>query len=339
MWAANAATISPSADTRDNRLHLTPANLIAQLHRSTEANSTAATLRKIFPDESRFAHHAPLPCQATFADEGAANHTRLCAAHGQPGIELFVYGKSPFSGAAEGPLIPKKFQPRQSLEASRAIARLHHLDPARTLFLQQHPDAIDAGVFHNDVAAVGNENVLLCHARTYVDQPTALAKVREAFAAVSPDTPLHVIEVADEELTLEESVDTYLFNSQIVTLPDNSMALIAPGECEHHPRARAVIDRLLSAGTPIRAAHFVPVRQSMRNGGGPACLRLRVTLTDDGRAAAHNGVFLTDALHAQLQNWVTQHYRDELHPQDLADPALYRESQQAQTDLYRILHL
>jgi succinylarginine dihydrolase len=334
MWAANAATVSPGPDCLDGRVHFTPANLVSQLHRSAEARTTAATLKRIFPDESRVAHHAPLPSQATFADEGAANHTRLCAAHDRPGVEVFVYGRDPYAASAPQ---PRRFTARQSSAASRAVARLHGLDAARTVFLRQNPDAVDAGVFHNDVAAVGNENVLLCHARAYVDQDAAIARIRSAFTAVAPGVPLHVFQVADAELTLDEAVETYLFNSQIVTLADGSMALVAPGECEHHPRARAVVDRIVAAGTPIRVAHFVSVRQSMRNGGGPACLRLRVVLNDQERATMNPAFLLNDDRYDRLVSWITNHYRETLTPAELADPKLLEESQRAQTELYSFL--
>jgi succinylarginine dihydrolase len=335
MWAANAATVSPGADCADGRLHISPANLASQLHRSIEPQVTAAVLKAIFRDEGAFAHHGPLPCHAAFADEGAANHTRLCGAYGEPGVEIFVYGRDPKE--IQVPL-SKVFPARQSADASRAIARRHLLAADRTVFVRQNPDAIDAGVFHNDVAAVGNQNVLLCHGRAFVDQAAAVAEIRGKFAAVS-SLPLHAIEVPEEALSIAEAVETYLFNSQIVTLADGTMALIAPGECEHHPRARAVIERLLGAGTPVRSAHFLTVRQSMRNGGGPACLRLRVVLTDAEMARTHRGVFLDDGLYARLVAWVNRHYREELAPGDLADPRLLEEARGASEDLKIILGL
>ena len=325
MWAANTATVSPSADTADGRLHISTANLISQFHRSVEPQTTAAILRAIFPAAI---HHPPLPCQARWADEGAANHTRLCPDHGSPGLELFVFGRD--DSATTG---PKTFPARQTLQAAQAIARRHRLDPARTIFFQQNPAAIDAGVFHNDVIAVGNQNLLLCHAQAYLDQPKALSEIRSKF----PE--LHILEISEDELILPEVVETYLFNSQLVTLPDGTMSLIAPAECEHHPRARAVIGRWLAAGTPLRSVHFLSVRQSMRNGGGPACLRLRVVLTDAELAAAHQGVFLTDTLHARLIAWVNKHYRDELRPADLADPTLLEECRTALDQLTGIIGL
>jgi succinylarginine dihydrolase len=333
MWAANAATVSPAADTADGRTHFSPANLISQLHRSIEASETAAVLRQIFADESAFAHHPPLPPQARFADEGAANHMRLCADYAQPGLEVFIFGRS--TASAQG---PKIFPARQTLEASQAIARRHGLSTERCAFVQQNPAAIDAGVFHNDVAAVGNQQVLLCHAHAFADQGNAIAEMREKFAATC-GRPLHVIEVTDEELTLAEAVATYLFNSQIVTPPDGRMALIAPAECRDNPRARAVIDRILAADTPIRAVHYLSVRQSMRNGGGPACLRLRVVLNEAELARTHRGVFLDDPLYARLVEWVNRHYRAELRADELGDVRLLEETRAASAELRGILEL
>ena len=333
MWAANAATVSPGADTRDGRVHFTPANLVTQFHRSIEARATAATLKGIFGAESLFAHHDPLPDGSYFADEGAANHTRLCAAYDGPGVEIFVYGRS----ASGGPT-PGSFPARQTREASAAIARLHGLAPARTIFARQSPAAIDAGVFHNDVVAVGNQNVLFYHAAAFADSTHVIDEIRRGFEATC-GTQLFLIEVSEEQVPLAEAVQTYLFNSQLVTLPDGTMSLIAPIECERNPRTSAYVKHLLSSGTPIRSAHFLDVRQSMNNGGGPACLRLRVVLTQDQLSRMHQGIVLTSSLYQRLIAWVERHYREVLHPKDLADPKLAEESRAAIVELGDILGL
>ena len=93
MWAANAATVSPSADAGDKRVHLTPANLSSHLHRSIEAETTGRVLKAIFSDEKHFVVHEPVPF-AVFGDEGAANHCRITRRHGVRGMELFVHGRS-----------------------------------------------------------------------------------------------------------------------------------------------------------------------------------------------------------------------------------------------------
>jgi succinylarginine dihydrolase len=334
MWAANAATVSPGADTGDGRVHFTPANLITQFHRSLEPQTTARALRAIFADERCFAHHAPLPSSDVFADEGAANHMRLGSGYGQPAVEIFVYGRSavnPTVGAG-----PQRFPARQTREASQAVARLHGLDAARTLLLRQNPAAIDAGAFHNDVVAVGNLGVLLIHELALADGTAAIDEIRRAYASHC-NAELTVLTVAEQDVSLADAVATYLFNSQLVRVSDGATSLIAPVECRDHPRVRPVLDRLVGAGRAIQSVHFVDVRQSMRNGGGPACLRLRVPLTRDQLRCVHPGVIFDDKLFASLTRWVETHYRDELRPADLADPRLLVECRDALDALTRIL--
>jgi succinylarginine dihydrolase len=333
MWAANAATVSPAADTADGRVHLTPANLVSQFHRSLETPATTAVLRAIFHDSGRFVVHDPLPSAAGLADEGAANHMRLSRSHGHRGIELFVYGRDGDDHAAV-----RRFPGRQSLAASEAVARRHGLDPARVLFLRQSAAALDAGVFHNDVIAVANENVLLVHEQAYERGSGALAAIRECFVSEFGEEPV-IIEVPAAEVPLDIAVDTYLFNSQLVTLPGGGMALVCPTECHEHPLTRRWLDRLVDADNPVVAVHPVAVRQSMKNGGGPACLRLRVVLEPEVLDSVHQGVLVTPPLLDSLEACVCRHYRERLTLEDLADPALLAESRQAVAELAHILDL
>ena len=329
MWAANAATVSPSPDTADGRMHFTAANLIDHLHRSIEAEQTTNILQAVFADASAFAHHAPLAATVPLADEGAANHTRLCRDYHEPGIELFVYGG------------PSRVHPaRQRREASEAIARLHGLAANRTAFVEQNPVAIDAGVFHNDVIAVGNQHVLLMHADAFTAGPRDTDRIRRAFETHC-QSELTLIEIARDELALDEAVTTYLFNSQLVTPPtnDGTMTLICPTECQQHAAARSVLDRIVAADNPITAVHFVDTHQSMKNGGGPACLRLRVVLSRAELAKVHSGVIFTESRYAALTGWVEKHYRDHLTPGDLADPKLLEESRTALDELTGLLGL
>ena len=331
MWAANAATVSPSADTADRRVHFTPANLTSHFHRAIEAPTTTRVLRAIFADEARFAVHEPLPSAAQFGDEGAANHTRFASDATAPGIELFVYGRVAYDTTASS---PSRCPARQTREASQAIARRHGLDPTRTLFAQQNPAAIDAGVFHNDVIAVGNDAVLFCHESAFVGQEALLAKLSAAVGAAF--TPI-VVRAA--EVSVERAVASYLFNSQLLTRADGGMLLVAPAECVEDPSVGAHLARLVASGGPIREILTFDLRQSMRNGGGPACLRLRVALTAAERAAIGANVWLDDALHAALVGWVERNYRDRLAPADLADPALLIEGRRALDELSALLRL
>ena len=331
MWAANAATVSPSADTADRRVHFTPANLTSHFHRAIEAPTTTRVLRAIFADEARFAVHEPLPSAAQFGDEGAANHTRFASDATAPGIELFVYGRVAYDTTASS---PSRFPARQTREASQAIARRHGLDPTRTLFAQQNPAAIDAGVFHNDVIAVGNDAVLFCHENAFVDQEALLAELAAGIGAAF--TPI-VIRAA--EVSVERAVASYLFNSQLLTRAGGGMLLVAPAECAEDPSVSAYLAELVASGGPIREILTFDLRQSMRNGGGPACLRLRVALTAAERAAIGANVWLDDALHAALLGWVERNYRDRLAPSDLADPALLIEGRRALDELSALLRL
>jgi succinylarginine dihydrolase len=325
MWAANAATVSPSADAHDGKLHVTPANLVSHFHRSLETARTARTLRRILPGE-RFVHHEPLPASVQTGDEGAANHSRATREFGLPGIEIFTYGSD---GAASAALAGR--QPRQACEA---IARLHGLSPDRALFVQQNPDAIAAGVFHNDVIAVAHQDIFLHHERAYADSDNFLTDLRRVFEKCT-GAPLRVITIPEALLPLPGAVRSYFFNSQLVTLPDGSLAFIAPAECQEIPAAHAAIDFLRNQ-LPGIAVHFMNVRESMRNGGGPACLRLRVVLTDAQEAAMNPAFRFTPALYAALQQWIVKHYREDLTPHDLADPRLLDEVRAAMQELARL---
>lgn len=338
MWTANAATVSPSADCADGRLHLTTANLSSTLHRSLEGPSTDRLLRAVFADSSRFVVHAPLPSQPGLADEGAANHTRLIppdAPAGQAGLELFTWGFDPLDEATQR---PQRYPARQSRLAAESIARRHGLDPERCLFWQQHPAAIDAGVFHNDVIAVGHQDLLLCHQQAWWDQPQRLAELRQRYDQCF-GKPLCVWEVSAEELPLADAVASYLFNSQLLSLPGGGMQLLCPLECQENQAARSALERLLAGDNPVHQVEFVDLRQSMHNGGGPACLRLRVAMTAEEAAAVHPGIWLSESLYSRLVDWVEQHYRPTLTAADLADPGLVGEVEAALQALAQILQL
>ncbi|MEW6582995.1 MAG: N-succinylarginine dihydrolase [Actinomycetota bacterium] len=333
MWAANAATVVPSADTADGRVHITPANLVSTLHRSLEAPATARALRAVFPDETRFAHHDPLPATGALGDEGAANHTRLAASHAGGGLHLFVHGRRGEDGG------PRRFPARQALEASRAVARLSGLPDGRVIHARQAPEAIDAGAFHNDVVCVGNEHVLLHHEQAFADGRALVARLRDAFRRVA-GRDLVVVAVPREAVTLQEAVASYLFNSQLVTLPDGRMALVAPAECREVRAVAGFLEALVEdPSSPVAEVHVVDTRQSMRNGGGPACLRLRCVLTGEEAAAMAPGVVCDDALLDRLAAWVDRHYRDRLAPADLGDPSLLSEGRAALDELTGILGL
>jgi succinylarginine dihydrolase len=323
MWAANAATVSPAPDSADGRCHLSAANLLTMAHRSHEWSGTHAQLKLAFADEEYFAVHAAVP--PPYGDEGAANHMRLCASHAEPGVEIFVYGKS---GGA--------FPARQHIEASKAIARAHQLDPAKTLFLQQAEVAIAGGAFHNDVVAVANEDVLFCHQQAFEDPAAAYADIRRIMPAVQ------IVEVPAVRVSLADAVQSYLFNAQLATLPGGSepggagMALILPMEAKENANVWSWLTEMIEGNGPIRQLVPVNVRESMANGGGPACLRLRVVAdpaTVDPRFMADEAKL--DAMAAVI----AAHWPEHITPDQLSDAALVKHVQTARAALLEVCGL
>jgi succinylarginine dihydrolase len=329
MWTANAATVAPSRDAADGKVHFTPANLQAMLHRAIEPETTTRVLRAIFPESSGlFTVHDPLPGGGQLADEGAANHTRLATSRGA--LHLFAWGRRAW-GEFEG---PKRFPARQTLEASQATARLHALDPARCRFPQQHPQGIDEGAFHTDVLAVGNERFLMLHELAFAEKDALLRDLRAALGE-----ELCVVEAPSRELPVTSAIRAYPFNSQVLSRDDGTMCIVAPEDAREDPHARGFLEKVVAAGGPVTEVFYRDVRESMRNGGGPACLRLRVPLEEREAQAIGANVVLDDALHDALCAWVDRHYRERLAPADMCDPMLARETMAALDELTRILRI
>ncbi|MBU2812299.1 N-succinylarginine dihydrolase [Acidithiobacillus thiooxidans] len=334
MWAANAATVSSAFDTNDGKVHITPANLNSTFHRSLETSDTAFILEKIFPDRTAFVHHPGLPAHSNFADEGAANHCRLSCQNREIGVSVFVYGRSAYQSALPRPL---KFPARQTLEASQAVARSHGLNPDLCLFVQQNPEAIDQGAFHNDVVAVSHENILFCHEKAFLNQNDLRRRLATTFARYGEF--LHWIEVPAARVSLKDAIQSYIFNSQIVTTPQGKVILIAPEECRANVKVWDFLNEILEQQNPLSEIRTIDLGQSMRNGGGPACLRLRVPVSTAALQTVHSGILLSTELVEQLTIWIQKNYRDRLQIKDLADPAFLRETQEALTSLSSILRM
>jgi succinylarginine dihydrolase len=333
MWVANAATVSPSADTADEKVHFTVANLNNKFHRSIEADTTGRALSAIFSDPRHFAHHPALPQQAMFGDEGAANHNRLCRDYGAPGVELFVYGRKEFGGEVE----PTRYPARQTFEASDAVVRLHHVADAHRVFVQQNPDVIDQGVFHNDVISVSNGPALFYHQHAFLNQQSAFDEIERKLARF--DTPFLPICVPSDRVSVADAVKTYLFNSQLLTKATGKMLIVVPQEAQENRAVWAYLSELIASGGPIDEVRVFDLRESMRNGGGPACLRLRVALQAAELNATNQAVLMDDALYTNLTRWVEDHYRDRLTEADLADPQLLIENQTGLDALTQMLCL
>jgi succinylarginine dihydrolase len=316
MWAANAATVSPAPDTADGKCHLTVANLVTMPHRSHEWPNTLKQLRLAFAAPG-FAVHGPVP--APFGDEGAANHMRLSPAHDGPGVEIFVYGRT---GGT--------FPARQHRIACQAVARHHGLAPERTLFVEQAEAAIAAGAFHNDVVAVADGLTLFAHEQAFADRASVYAELERLLPEV------RIVEVPAARVSLADAIASYLFNAQLVTLPTGEQALILPTEARAVPAVRDYLEDLITGNGPIRRTEFVDVRQSMANGGGPACLRLRVACDP----AEVDPRFLVDeAKLSRLEAVIAEHWPETIDSAHLADPALHDQIARSRTALLEALDL
>jgi succinylarginine dihydrolase len=220
------------------------------------------------------------------------------------------------------------FPARQHIEASRAIARLHRLDPERVVFAQQSEEAIAAGAFHNDVVAVANERVLFAHEQAFADKAALIGTLERLVPG------FEYVEVPAAAVPLADAVKSYLFNAQLVTPPDGQPTLIVPGETRDTPSVWSWIERYRAGNGPIRRVEVVDVRQSMANGGGPACLRLRVVadpaqvdprfIVDDGRLDLVAGV-------------VRRHWPEQIHNADLQQPVLIADVERARSALLEAL--
>lgn len=327
MWAANAATVAPSSDTEDGRVHLVPANLATMLHRSIEAAPTMHVLARVFADERYFAVHDPVPASDWTTDEGAANHSRLATDLGA--VHLFGWGRS--RGTKRK---PTQRPARQAREASEAVARLLKLSQVRTVFWQQTPAGIDAGAFHSDVLCVGNDAFLMLHERAFLDHEALVAELRLRLGG-----ELDVFVADERELPIHEAVVAYPFNSQLVTLPSGGMAIVAPREAEQSDAARHFLERVRNEPSPVTELHYVDVNDSMHNGGGPACLRLRLRLEPHEEKALGGRVLWNGPLHERLVKCVSTRYRDLVTLDDLADPEFVNECRTALDELTQILGL
>lgn len=329
MWTANAATVAPASDTLSGKLILTPANLVTNFHRAIEASATTQLLRAIFANGDRFLVNDPLPAFAGLADEGAANHMRLGGLD-QPGVHVLVFGTRDH---LQSPT--QRFPARQTLSASEAVVRLNQVPDAQVLYVQQHPAAIDAGAFHNDVVAVSHQQHLFCHELAFTEQSVVLPLLRDRCR----DSPLKILEVKATEIPLSDAIQSYLFNSQLVTTRDGTICMILPVECEDSALVKHYVqDMVVNTGFVDRVV-YVNVRQSMRNGGGPACLRLRVAMTDADIACLQERALLTPERYQQLRQIIASQYPDQLRLEQLQDAALVRQLQQTLRQIYQCLDI
>jgi succinylarginine dihydrolase len=330
MWAANAGTFTPACDASDGRHHLTLANLASSWHRAAESRERLGQLSTLFAaTESQPAGkavlHDALPSIVPLRDEGAANHMRLCDAEGTSAVHIFVYGQADLAVAATQTMA------RQTLAASQAVARLHGLDPSRTFYLQQHPHAIEAGVFHNDVIATSHANMLLYHEFAFWKAEDELARIGQAYQHFC-GRPLQRICIRQQELTLTDAVSSYFFNSQILTPrgassgPSPGHTLVCAQQCQRMPQVRAMIERLVADERHlITQVRYVNLDESMAGGGGPACLRLRVQLPSELIDQFAPTARWTSDRDSQWRAVIEQYYPEQLEWERLGDPHLIQQ--------------
>jgi succinylarginine dihydrolase len=295
---------------------------MSMLHRSREAPDTLKRLRGLFQEGAPVDIHPALPATPDLSDEGAANHMSFSGGPGQRGVEVFVYGREAGEPQAAG------FPARQSRLAGEVIARRHGLDSARTVHLRQARGAIDAGAFHNDVVAVSCLDTLFYHEDAFADGPEAIEATLTAAARGLFTPQFERVDRADVPLT--DAIRSYLFNSQLFWRPGSErLTLLVPAEVQETPSTARFVAGIASRGGPIGDVVTVDVRESMRNGGGPACLRLRVPLTGAEQAGLNPGMLATAERLTALEAAITATYRDRISPEDLADPSLIEDCARA----------
>jgi succinylarginine dihydrolase len=96
------------------------------------------------------------------------------------------------------------------------------------------------------------------------------------------------------------------------------------------------IERHLAGNGPIRRVEVVDVRQSMANGGGPACLRLRV-LADP--ATVDRRFIVDEARLDTIAEVVGRYWPEEIHHDDLKQHSLIAQIEAARAALLDALAL
>ena len=331
MWAANAATISPSPDTKDGKVHITPANLNTMFHRSLESDFTYTQCKLIFSDTC-FVVHKPALSISGYGDEGAANHLRISKTHEDKGFEIFVFGESGFKEEASAEYQKTSFIKRQALEVSKSVAFSHKLDRNNVFYLQQHPRAIDKGSFHNDIVSLSNENIFIAHEKAFVNRDVLNHVLKHLELEVEN---FNYIEIPDKEIPLDDIISSYLLNSQLFTNGEGEMQLILPAEVQNYENCMQWLDKLKQT-SDVKLFDFVNIKQSMMNGGGPACLRLKVILSEDEIKKVNKNFILNNKRLELIEDLIEREYRDVLYPDDLKDPSLLEESRRVLDELTQI---
>jgi len=144
------------------------------------------------------------------------------------------------------------------------------------------------------------------------------------------------VEVPASDVPLADAIRSYLFNAQLVTPPDGQPTLIVPSEARETPTVWRWLEQHVAGNGPIRRVEVVDVRQSMANGGGPACLRLRVVADP----ATVDPRFLVDERKLDLIGGViARTWPEQIHHEELQQPALIADIERARAALLDALEL
>jgi succinylarginine dihydrolase len=342
MWTANAASVSCGSDTRSGRAKIKLANLNANLHRSIEEAERLPQLETMFKAVAGVDVLRGLSSSRPLSDEGAANLMRFCTRAGSRGVYAFVYGSEQggsddAAGHFQVGAGTRRRQPRQTRMASALLARSLDLEPADCFLMQQTSAAIDAGVFHNDVIATSHENVLVYHESAFHNSEESVAVIQKRFfEKTGQELETHL--VASSDLRLDEAVDTYLFNSQICTDSQGQWRMFVPENCSQSTAVQTVLDRLRSQIPRLRTIDYCPLAESMRNGGGPACLRLRVSLTPAQIDQIPGSMRINSSTLSQLRKLVETEYPEKVEPSDFANPDFAGQCERISLQIARLWH-
>ena len=298
-WLANAWTMTPSIDSSDGRYHVSPASLNACFHRQLDVKQTIAILTNRLCSKTYITCHHPSP----FFDEGAANMIRLSA--GGKGLYLFVSGSSD----------TKRFKSRHDKRSWQRLVSQHQLDPDYVIYLTQHPDAIDAGVFHNDVISFGVDDLLVVHENAFVDQPNYCDTILERYFSCF-GTDLTLIQIPDSILPLKDAVNSYFFNSQLVRKDDNRYLLLVPSRCKGLPVMDYFVSIVAKKWESQLEIMVCDVEESIKNGGGPACLRNSMDVYDDPKLIFDDRYLFTLEKYDDFVRLVNQYYPSSLELND-----------------------
>ena len=186
--------------------------------------------------------------------------------------------------------------------------------------------------------ATSHRNVWLHHEHAYIDADKTILEIEERFELVTQQS-LHRCKITAAELPLCDAVSSYLFNGQL--LPSDRgpelMTMLCPEQVRETPTALRAIESLIDSDGPIVACEFVELRESMNNGGGPACLRLRVPMNEANWKNLPGNLRFSETIADQLCRVIESTYPAKLETSDLTSLELVHQVKLAVQELNRVL--